>query len=51
MEQIEMKQMLEHLMTRMEAQIGSLASRMDVNKAEAKRERSRQSRKEDRKES
>jgi hypothetical protein len=34
-----MKQMMEHLMTRLKAQIGSLATRMDVNKAEAKRER------------
>jgi hypothetical protein len=46
MEQIEMKQMLEHLMTRMEVmmysnqhemkvQIGGLASKMDADKAEA----------------
>jgi hypothetical protein len=31
MEQIEMKQMLEHLMIEMKAQIGGLASKMDAN--------------------
>jgi hypothetical protein len=36
MDPSEMEQMLEHLITRMEAQIGSLATRMDVNNAESK---------------